>query len=108
MRRAVVLLILIVLLLAISVVFAQSVGAVSTALDGVSTAPTGGYDLSWWTVDGGGGTLRDGASGYTLSGTAGQADAATWQGQGYALAGGFWGGALPVEYVVYLPLVLRQ
>jgi len=65
-----------------------------------------GYDLSWWTVDGGGGTLSDASSGYTLSGTAGQPDAANWQGQGYSLAGGFWGGAV-VEYLVYLPLVLR-
>ena len=99
MRRALVLLVLVVLLLLLSVASAQSGDAASKA--------HGGYDLSWWTVDGGGGTLSGPASGYTLSGTAGQPDAATWQDQGYSLAGGFWGGALPVEYVVYLPLVLR-
>jgi hypothetical protein len=63
------------------------------------------YDLSWWTVDGGGGTLQGGR--YTLRGTAGQPDAATWSGGGYVVAGGFWGGAGPGEYAVYLPVVLR-
>jgi hypothetical protein len=64
----------------------------------------GGYDLSWWTVDGGGGSSSGG--GYTLDGTIGQPDAATWSGGGYTLAGGFWGG-LAVEYRVYLPLVMN-
>jgi len=107
MRRAVVLLAAVVLLLSVSAASAQSGGTVETVSGAVSMAPDGGYDLSWWTVDGGGGTLSDGASGYTLSGTACQPDAATWQGDGYALAGGFWGGTLPVAYAVYLPLVLR-
>jgi len=66
----------------------------------------GGYDLSWWTVDGGGAT-KAGANGYTLGGTAGQPDAAVWSGGSYTLAGGFWGGAL-VEYHLYLPLVMRS
>ena len=100
MRRVVVLFVLVVLRLAVSVASAQSSASASPALDG-------GYTLSWWTVDGGGGTLSDGVSGYALSGTAGQPDAAAWQGDGYALAGGFWGGALPAGYTVYLPLVLR-
>jgi hypothetical protein len=65
-----------------------------------------GYTLSWWTVDGGGGTTGDG--GYVLSGTAGQPDAGVLAGDGYVLSGGFWGGAGPVEYDVYLPLVLRS
>lgn len=51
----------------------------------------GGYDLSWWTVDGGGGTVSGG--GYALSGTAGQPDAGpSLTGSGYALYGGFWPG----------------
>jgi hypothetical protein len=65
----------------------------------------GGYDLSWWTVDGGGVTPNDN-SGYTLGGTSGQPDAAVWSGGDYVLAGGFWGG-VAVEYLIYLPLVLR-
>ncbi len=66
----------------------------------------GGYDLSWWTVDGGGTTGAAGG-GYTLGGTVGQPDAAVWSGGEYTLSGGFWGGVL-VEYRVYLPLLLRN
>ena len=80
---------------------ATAVIFVATAL----AAPGAGHGLSWWTVDGGGGTT--GGSGYTLSGTAGQPDAETLEDGGYTLSGGFWGGAGPVEYAVYLPLVLR-
>jgi len=62
-----------------------------------------GYDLSWWTVDGGG-RMGSAANGYALGGTAGQPDAAVWFGGDYRLAGGFWGA---VEYRIYLPLVLK-
>ena len=65
----------------------------------------GDYDLSWWTVDGGGGEFASG--GYSLSGTVGQPDAAFWSGGEYSLVGGFWGGAA-AEYRVYLPLVVRE
>ena len=71
-------------------------------------AQTGGsYDLSWNTVDGGGGTGSNGA--YTLFGTVGQPDSgATLTDGDYALAGGFWGGAAAaVEYRLYLPVVVR-
>ena len=69
----------------------------------------GGYDLSWWTVDGGGGTSSTGG-GYSLGGTAGQPDAGVLSGGVYALAGGFWrGGALAGPwYLIYLPIVLRN
>jgi uncharacterized repeat protein (TIGR01451 family) len=51
------------------------------------------YDLSWWTVDGGG-TVGAAGGTFTLSGTAGQPDAGPAQtGGAFALAGGFW--ALP-------------
>ncbi len=50
----------------------------------------GGYDLSWYTIDGGGGTSE--AGGFSLSGTIGQPDAGTMSGSGYELAGGFWTG----------------
>lgn len=61
--------------------------------DSVSTPiPTGGgaYDLTWHTIDGGGGTSTSG--GFTLSGTIGQPDAGTMSGGGFQLAGGFWAG----------------
>ena len=65
------------------------------------------YSISWWTVDGGGGTLT--ASEYTLSGTIGQPDAGTLGAVEYALNGGFWVGlgASVMYYYVYLPLVKR-
>jgi hypothetical protein len=79
---------------------------VSLTLASLVLADSGpGYDLSWWTVDGGGVTPNDN-SGYTLGGTSGQPDAAVWSGGDYVLAGGFWGG-VAVEYRIYLPLVLR-
>ena len=68
-------------------------------------AAQGGYELSWWTVDGGGQTYSTGL-GYSLGGTVGQADAGVLSGPGYQLAGGFWSGG-PVVYGVYLPLVVR-
>jgi hypothetical protein len=70
-------------------------------------AQTGnGYDLTWWSVDGGGTTSAVG-NGYSLGGTSGQPDAAVWSGGDYTLAGGFWGGAV-IEYRIYLPLVLKN
>jgi len=65
-----------------------------------------GYDLSWWTVDGGGGVSGSGP-GYSLGGTIGQPDAGVLSGPGYTLAGGFWQGAVGI-YRVYLPLVVRN
>jgi hypothetical protein len=67
-----------------------------------------GYDLSWWTVDGGGATLITG-EGYRLSGTIGQPDAGVLTGGGYTLGGGFWRGGevVSTRHYVYLPLVVR-
>ena len=67
----------------------------------------GGYSLTWYTIDGGGGRVSGG--GYTLAGTAGQPDAgAALSGGGYSLVGGFWAGAGAAQYKIYLPLVLRN
>jgi hypothetical protein len=64
----------------------------------------GGYDLTWSTIDNGGGSSSGGD--YSLGGTIGQPDAGTLSGGGYTLAGGFWiGGAS--QYAVYLPLVIK-
>ena len=82
--------------------------AVMLLIVGVALAAVeAGYDLSWWTVDGGGGSSSGGN--YSLSGTIGQPDAASSAGGGYTLAGGFWnGGAVAgVEEIVYLPMVVR-
>jgi hypothetical protein len=69
------------------------------------TLAQGGYDLSWWTGDGGGGVSRGGR--YALSGTIGQPDAGAMVGGQYALSGGFWAG-VAAAYHVYLPTVLRS
>ena len=66
----------------------------------------GGYDLSWWTADGGGQTFSAGG-GYSLGGTIGQPDAGLLSGTGYQLSGGFWSGAT-ILYDVYLPIVVRN
>src|SRR6266850_7588088 len=47
------------------------------------------YDISWFTIDGGGGTSTGGV--YSVSGTIGQPDAGHMTGANYAVDGGFWG-----------------
>lgn len=65
------------------------------------------YDLTWSSIDGGGGSSTGGV--YTLNGTIGQTDAGSLSGGGYTLSGGFWVGAASVlmDQFVYLPLVLK-
>ena len=63
-------------------------------LAGSLWAATGdGFDLSWFTIDGGGGPSVGG--GFTLEGTVAQPDGDLLQGDGFTLQGGFWGGACP-------------
>ena len=57
-------------------------GVILTTLMGVACAQSGGgYDLSWWTIDGGGITFATGGS-FNMGGTVGQPDASN------ALTGG--------------------
>ncbi len=64
----------------------------------------GDFDLSWNTIDNGGGVSTGGDFG--LSGSIGQADAGMLSGGDFALSGGFWietsGG-----YRIMLPLVVK-
>lgn len=48
------------------------------------------YEISWYTIDGGGGQSSGGQ--YVLTGTIGQADAGYLGGDNYELLGGFWVG----------------
>ena len=87
----------------------------STALPSTTPGTGGaGYDLTWYTIDNGGGTAAGvgSPSPYILNGTVGQPDASAWSGGGYTLAGGFWGGAGsaggPSWYTIYLPLMMRN
>ncbi len=52
------------------------------------TTAAGGFDLTWFTVDGGGGTSSGGD--FVLSGTIGQPDAGDLAGGDFVLRGGFW------------------
>lgn len=65
----------------------------------------GGYDLAWWSVDGGAAIAEAGR--YRLVGTAGQPDASFLEGGSYRLTGGFLAGAT-FALELFLPLVLRQ
>ena len=66
----------------------------------------GGYDLSWATVDGGGGAWSAGGA-FELAGTIGQPDASPpLQGGGYSLQGGFWPGASSGRHL-FLPMMLK-
>ena len=51
-------------------------------------AASGGFNLTWFSVDGGGGTSSGGD--FVLSGTAGQPDAGDLTGGDFVLRGGFW------------------
>jgi hypothetical protein len=86
-----------------------ALGTLALALAVISTVRAqsgGGLDLSWSTVDGGGGASE--SNGLRLTGTAGQPDADVLTGDGYKLEGGFWGGGGAEEDVrIYLPLTLR-
>jgi hypothetical protein len=73
-------------------------------IGGVLAGRAAGFDLGWWTVDAGGGTSSGGA--FTLSGSAGQADAGTLDGGTFHLDGGFQA-AQPAAKPTYLPLVQR-
>jgi hypothetical protein len=56
----------------------------------LASAANAGYNISWHTIDGGGGTSSGGQ--YVLTGTIGQPDAAYSASGNYELLGGFWPG----------------
>lgn len=61
------------------------------------------YTITWWTVDGGGGTSQGGV--FTVTGTIGQPDAGTIAGGPYVLGSGFWTGE-PI-YKLFAPAIRR-
>lgn len=72
---------------------------------GPASAQSGsGYELRWYSIDGGVATFTSGGMD-VLSGTIGQADAGTLSGGAYTLIGGFW-----VDFLgnrLYLPSIRR-
>jgi hypothetical protein len=85
-------------------ILAIFLGMVLIVLTLTASAHAQSYAITWWTVDGGGGTSTGG--GYTLSGTIGQPDAGVLSGGGYTLTGGFWG--VDVQRFIYLPLIFKD
>jgi len=70
-------------------------------------AQSGGtYDLTWSSLEGGGGMFSTGGA-YSLGGTIGQADAGAMSGGSYALAGGFWFGGTSSLTNLYLPIIFK-
>ncbi len=65
----------------------------------ISSLPvTAGYEISWSTIDGGGGQSSGGD--YGLVGTIGQPDAGNLAGGQYEVLGGFWAGG-PLCFVEF-------
>jgi len=80
----------------------------SALFTGVSASTQSGFDIDWWTVDGGGGASE--GRGYSLSGTIGQPDGVVSMGGAFALSSGFWDGgerilSYPFQYL--FPLFKR-
>jgi hypothetical protein len=94
-----ILLALMALVLIVFVVPSQSIAPASAQSGGA-------YNLTWNTIDGGGGMNTGGA--YIVTGTTGQPDAATVSGGSYTLNGGFWNGVqnlLSNSLHLFLPLI---
>ena len=91
-----------IVLLGVGICLCLALGSIFAA---ESRAPTSGYSVPWWTVDGGGGESSGGA--LRVSGTVGQPDAGGGVGGVYKVQGGFWNSTMTAPYGVYLPLVLR-
>ena len=73
---------------------------------GASPMLNAGYELTWWTADGGGAMNATGGA-YTLGGTIGQPDAGTaLTGGEFTLMGGFWHD-WSARFEVFLPLIVR-
>jgi hypothetical protein len=84
---------------------APGVLAVTLLLAGVALAQ-GVPSLDWWVIGGGGGGATVG--GTFLNGTVGQSVVGHGEGGPAELDSGFWGWAAMEEFVVYLPLVVRD
>jgi len=68
------------------------IGIILAAMLGLTSSPaeSQSYNLTWFTIDGGGGVSSGGT--YVLTGTIGQPDADYSAGGQYELLGGFWPG----------------
>jgi hypothetical protein len=79
------------------------------AVVSLASAQSGQWDLTWFTIDGGGATSSSGDV-FALSGTIGQPDTGSLAGGVYTLRGGFWAvavGSGASISTVYLPLIQK-
>ncbi len=67
---------------------------------------TDAYEVSWYTVAGGGGQVLKGGA-FSLQGTVGQFDTGVASGGAFTNCSGFWIQLDSVGYELYLPLVHR-
>ncbi len=97
MKRKVTRIVLAIFVLSIALTFNQV----------TTSAQSGGtYDLTWSSLEGGGGMFSTGDA-YALGGTIGQADVGAMSGGSYALAGGFWFGGSGLLTNLYLPIIFK-
>lgn len=67
------------------------VGAIAALIAGSAFAGGVGFEIPWYTMDGGGGTSTSAGGTFELSGTIGQPDAGqVMSGGSFTLTGGFW------------------
>lgn len=88
--------------LIVSIVLLILVVSAVLAVDAMS----GGFQVNWFNVDGGGGASSGGD--YSIGGTAGQTDAGTLSGGDYTVSGGLWASSVNSGYTIYLPSTLKS
>lgn len=73
----------------------------------ISAIAQTGYEIDWYSSDGGG-TVSNGGE-YSISGIAGQPDAGYVESGNYSIAGGFFSGSAltSTEIFIFLPLLTR-
>ncbi len=78
----------------------------SYASSGNAAPSVGIYEITWYSVDGGGAMDLTGGT-YTLNGTIGQPDAGTQSMVTYEMSGGFWTDCVDGLIKQFLPLITR-
>jgi hypothetical protein len=87
------------------VLLALTIALLPAATSTAQAQSSGGYVLTWSTIDGGGG--KSTGDNYTLAGTIGQPEGvAMLHGGDYALSGGFWGKTLN-QLIFFLPAIMK-
>ena len=94
-----------ILLFPIALALLVGIGTASAQRNDDPALPQDSYELSWFSIDGGGATFSEGGA-YSLGGSIGQADAGAMSGGAYSLSGGFWAG-VPAIYSAFVPIALR-